>query len=98
LEKKKIQFKPLACAISTFFKSYPQHATATTAQTAEQSCRQPKQQQQQVIRVIDVFGQDTEPFCSRRRRYEGSLSSWENEVTVLINNGYLSRQKEASGG
>src|SRR5437868_2446141 len=71
--EKKIQFKPLACANSTFFKSYSQPATATTPQTEEESCRQHTQQQQQVARVIDAFGEETEPIC-RRRRYEKSLS------------------------
>ena len=65
--EKMIQFKPLAKANSTFFKNYPQPATATTAQIEEQSRRQlarQQQQQQQLTKVIDVFGRETEPICS----------------------------------
>ena len=60
----KIQFKPLAIAKSTFFKSYPQPVTAIMAQTEEQLRHQPTQQQQQLTRVVDVFGRETEPICS----------------------------------
>ena len=60
----KIQFKPLAIANSTFFKSYPQPVTAIMAQTEEQLRHQPTQQQQQLTRVVDVFGRETEPICS----------------------------------
>ena len=59
----KIQFKPLAKANSTLFKSYPHPATATMAQIEEQSRRQPARLQQQLTTVVDVFGQETEPIC-----------------------------------
>jgi hypothetical protein len=59
-----IQFKPLANANSTLFKSYPQPATATMAQTEEQSRSQPARQQHQLTRVVVVFDQETEPICS----------------------------------
>jgi hypothetical protein len=63
-EDDSVQFKPSAIANSTFFKNYPQPVTATMAQTEEQSRRQPARQQQQLTRVVDVFGQETEPICN----------------------------------
>jgi hypothetical protein len=69
--EKIIQFKPLVNTNSTFFKSYQQRATATTAQT-EQSRHQPTQQQ--LTKVIDVFGRETEPICSYHKcHHEFSL-------------------------
>jgi hypothetical protein len=62
--EKKIQFKPLAIAKSTFLKNYSQPVTATLAKIEEHSRRQPTQQQQQLTKVIDVFGRETEPICS----------------------------------
>ncbi|HET7283502.1 MAG TPA: hypothetical protein VFI70_02355 [Nitrososphaeraceae archaeon] len=62
--EKIIQFKPLAIAKSTFFNKYPQPVTATLAKIEEHSRRQPSRQQQQLTKVIDVFGQETEPICN----------------------------------
>jgi hypothetical protein len=63
-KRKKIQFEPLAVANSSPFSNYPQAITDHIV-LLEQSSQQSKQQHQhQLTKVIDVFGQETEPICT----------------------------------
>ena len=57
----KVRLEPLATADSTFLEKYPLQAAAIIEEGQSQ---QEQEQQQQQIKVIDVFGEQTEPICN----------------------------------
>lgn len=77
-KKKKIQSKPLITKVKYFYSSIPSSSTKTmtmmmtTLQSGESVSMQHQQQQQQQqssepAKVIDVFGQESEPICNYYR-------------------------------
>jgi hypothetical protein len=71
LEKKKIQFKPLISEVKSSYSSTTSSSTKTmmmTTLSGESVLLQQKQQQQsEQAKVIDVFGQKSEPICNYYR-------------------------------
>ena len=71
LEKKKIQSKPLITEMKYSYSSTSSSSTKTmmmTTQSGESVLMQQQQQQQsEPAKVIDVFGQESEPICNYYR-------------------------------
>jgi hypothetical protein len=67
-KKEKIEralVEPLARSDSTFLEKYPLHAAAIIEEEGGgQSQQEQEHPQQEQIKVIDVFGQKTEPVCN----------------------------------
>jgi Na+-translocating ferredoxin:NAD+ oxidoreductase RnfC subunit len=70
LEKKKIQSKPLITEMKYSYSSTSSSSTKTmmmTTQSRESVLMQQQQQQSEPAKVIDVFGQESEPICNYYR-------------------------------
>jgi hypothetical protein len=62
----KVLLEPLATtADSTFLEKYPLRAAAIIEEEGQtQQEQEQEQEQQEQIKIIDVFGQQTEPICN----------------------------------
>ena len=69
LEKKKIQFKPLITEMKYSYSSTSSSSTKTMMMTTQsgESVLMQQQQQSEPAKVIDVFGQESEPICNYYR-------------------------------
>jgi hypothetical protein len=63
----RVQLNTLATATATNFVILEKYPPATTLIEQSSSQRQQQQQRQHQTKVIDVYGQQTEPICSYRR-------------------------------
>ena len=61
----KVLLEPLATtADSTFLEKYPLRAAAIIEEEGQTQQEQEQEQEQEQIKIIDVFGQQTEPICN----------------------------------
>jgi hypothetical protein len=69
LEKKKIQSKPLITEMKYSYSSTSSSSTKTMMMTTQsgESVLMQQQQQSEPAKVIDVFGQESEPICNYYR-------------------------------
>jgi hypothetical protein len=69
LEKKKIQSKPLITEMKYSYSSTSSSSTKTMMMTTQsgESVLMQQQQQSETAKVIDVFGQESEPICNYYR-------------------------------
>jgi hypothetical protein len=63
----KVRLEPLVMSKHTFLEKYPQPAIIEQSHGRELITEEQQQEQQEQTKIIDVFGQKTEPICNYHR-------------------------------